>query len=66
MEEHYKEMYIYLYKHMQILESILQRLSNRINDATNESTGIYIDHIDKQMVDNDDIKKRFAGLLDGL
>ena len=66
MKENYKEMYIHLYKHLAILECILQRLANRVSDSITESTGIYLDHFDKQMQDKEDIKKRFADLLEGL
>ena len=64
MDESYKEMYIYLYKHMAILQRILKRLSMRIEDSLDESAGIYMEHLDKEMKDSAEIEKRFANLLE--
>ena len=66
MEENYKEMYIHLYKHMVLLERILQRLVNRMSDSISENTGIYLEHLDKQLQDKGEVKQKFADLLDGL
>ena len=63
MEESYKEMYVYLYKHMEILQCLLNRLSVRIEDSLVESTGIYIEQLDEQIKDREDVRKQFADLL---
>ena len=63
MEEAYKEMFIHLYKTLEVLQGVFEKLSNKIDDSLGESTGIYLDHFNAQMDDNEEIKKQFADLL---
>jgi len=63
MEEAYKEMFVHLYKTLEVLQGVFQKLSDKIDDSLGESTGIYLDHFNAQMDDNEKIKQQFADLL---
>jgi len=64
MQEPYKEMYLHLYKHMVILESMFEKLTMIIGDSLTDSTDILLTDLDEQAKNKVDIKKRFAKLFE--
>jgi len=66
MEENYREMYIHLHKYMQVLEHVLERLSDKVRFALGECAEIHLAQLEELADDKETIKKRFANLLDNL
>jgi len=64
MENPYREMFIYLYKHMLVLEDLLQKLSTKIGNSLDESINIPWAGFDAQVNDRADIEKQFADLFE--
>ena len=59
MEELYKEMYMQLYRSMTFLQSVLEDLSDGIEDALGETTDMYMSHFDDQLDGKSKLEERF-------
>jgi len=63
MQEPYKDMYIHLYKHMEILESIFEKLTMIIGNSLTDSTDMLLTDLNEQAKNKTDINKLFADLF---
>jgi len=63
MQEPYKDMYIHLHKHMEILESIFEKLTMIIGNSLTDSTDMLLTDLNEQAKNKTDINKQFADLF---
>jgi len=63
MEEPYKEMYLYLYKKVQVLEHAFSVLKGRSTDYLVENTNIYLAYLDEQTQDPEEREQLFKDLF---
>jgi len=64
MQEPYKDMFIYLYKHMIVLENVLQKRSTKIGNSLDDSINIPWANFNKLVNDREDIQKQFTKLFE--
>jgi len=65
MQEPYKEMYIHLYKTLEVLEDACQKLAEKIDFCLAQTTELYVERLTEQaQTDREDIETRFAKLFE--
>jgi len=67
-KDHYKEMYLHLYRKLEILQCICDAASVVLDDTHSDSAGLYLDHRDHLAFPNgkDEFMQKLKELLKNL
>ena len=63
MEEPYKEMYMQLYRNMEFMHKVLEKLGNGVEHALDETVETYLAHFQEEAEGKSMLEKRFKKLF---